>query len=1087
MKLKMPISMSQNKTKFSSVKNIFCTVFLCLSMLAFSLSANADSFNKYVGQSFILPIPKSPISNGYVNSWSYSCPSTNINITNRGSSNPGEAVITEYFDGTLTIECYFQYIYYINNIPRSGTSTEYHIVTCNSNDISISGPKTKLNVGESMQMLYNFAHSTYDATPQITWECNSKNATVDNRGYITALSAGQATITASSNLSCNVASFNIEIAEVNPTSVSISPNPAYVACDASLKLNATVYPSGASQNVTWSIDNGSSSIASLSGNGTVTGKSPGSITVRATAENGIYATRIVNVYEPTLSLKSSKPANNADNQNVFITPSVTFSHSLYKGDNFDQISFTDVNGNSVAGTKSISGNSIVYKPERPLSAKTKYTLTIPKNSIKNKWGTQYSKDVTISFTTGELEKLTITISPNIKFVKKGASFTLASNKANAAIYYTTDGTPPSDKSSRYTSPISIQNDVTIRAVAKLEGYSDSEILSHNYIISNVAVTGYFPNNESPLYNYDNVIPSVTFSNKIKASSNINNIAFTCEGIGELQKDVIVCDSSIYILPKEQLQLGNVYKVSIPVNAITTWQGEYNESAEWSFTTGDYIKDISTGGPELSMALKSDNSLLTWGAKYLSGSVSNGSYEYDEITLPKQFMSEVKSISSGYMHHAAIKNDGSLWLWGRQYCGEFGNGKTTGSATPIKIIDANVKSVSAGGQVTGVIKADGTLWMSGRNDFGQIGNGTTNMVKSFVKVMSGVKDVSVGWGNTFAVTDDNKLYAWGRNDMGQVLGISSHRVLEPTLIMEDVKMTSISVSCSKYFTAIKTNGDLVLWESGNKEPRILDSGVAYVSVGKDYIEYIKDDGSLWSYGINTFGQLGTGNLNEAHNPTKILQGVSLVKSSIATTFAIKENGSVWSWGHNYNNLLGKDNQHSEISITPNLIIDGRPISELAGINCYKNELAIPQNSYGVVPVYPEPLIADYNFIEWSSSNPESVTVDDRGIVYGVAKGKSTISASIHDNYGKVFSVSCTVSVGDESGVERIFDNNIRLWTNGLDIHLENAPANSTVNLFGIHGSNLFATKSSGDKIVIRAPFTGVYILKIDNKAFKILCK
>ena len=120
MKLKMPISMSQNKTKFSSVKNIFCTVFLCLSMLAFSLSANADSFNKYVGQSFILPIPKSPISNGYVNSWSYSCPSTNINITNRGSSNPGEAVITEYFDGTLTIECYFQYIYYIKLLFLGG-------------------------------------------------------------------------------------------------------------------------------------------------------------------------------------------------------------------------------------------------------------------------------------------------------------------------------------------------------------------------------------------------------------------------------------------------------------------------------------------------------------------------------------------------------------------------------------------------------------------------------------------------------------------------------------------------------------------------------------------------------------------------------------------------------------------------------------------------------------------------------------------------------------------------------------------------------------------------------------------------------
>ena len=102
--------MSQNRNKFTSF-NLLRTIFLCLVTLAIPVSANADNYNKYVGQSFILPIPKCPVNNGYVNSWSYSCSSMDINITNRGSSNPSEAMITKYFDGTLIIECYFQYIY----------------------------------------------------------------------------------------------------------------------------------------------------------------------------------------------------------------------------------------------------------------------------------------------------------------------------------------------------------------------------------------------------------------------------------------------------------------------------------------------------------------------------------------------------------------------------------------------------------------------------------------------------------------------------------------------------------------------------------------------------------------------------------------------------------------------------------------------------------------------------------------------------------------------------------------------------------------------------------------------------------------
>ena len=218
----------------------------------------------------------------------------------------------------------------------------------------------------------------------------------------------------------------------------------------------------------------------------------------------------------------------------------------------------------------------------------------------------------------------------------------------------------------------------------------------------------------------------------------------------------------------------------------------------------------------------------------------------------------------------------------------------------------------------------------------------------------------------------------------------------------------------------------------------------------------------------------------------MDGVELVKTSVASTLAIKENGSVWSWGHNVNNLLGQQNLTSEICLNPSLIIEGMPISELSGINCYKKELTIPLNSYGIVPVFPIPYTANYNSIEWTSSNPEFVTVDDKGIVYGVSMGKSNITATIQDNHGKVFDVVCAVNVGNKSGIEYIYGDCIQIWTDGLDIHIDDAHINSIIQLIEINGAVISSTKSFGDEITIKAPATGIYILTINDRSFKILC-
>lgn len=474
--------------KDTITQNGYCNIitrmlFTIALFISTSYIIKADSFHKYVGETFYLPIPDSPISNGFVNSYSFSCSSTKINVTNNDGL--GKAVITSYFDGTITIECYFQYIYYLNNTPYSGTSKEYHQVSCKSNDISITGNESTLNVGETLQLSYKFAHITYDATPQITWKSNSSVATVSYSGLVKANTPGQAIITASSNLGGNVASYTINVQKINPTSVSITPSSSSIPCEGTVKLSANVYPSGASQNVTWSIVEGSSNnIATVNNNGLVTGLNPGNIKVKATSENGISSSCNITVYKPSINISETSPLNNATSQSVFITPSITFSHNIYKGNNFDKITLESTNGDKIDGTCYISGKSVIFKPNKALKPNTSHTFNIPANAIKNKWDTHYSSTYRLNFTTGDLEKLILTASPSDTAIKYGTDIKLTVNKANATIYYTINGKKPSTSSLIYNVPIIIEDDTEIKAIAILDGYEDSDIFSNQYTISN---------------------------------------------------------------------------------------------------------------------------------------------------------------------------------------------------------------------------------------------------------------------------------------------------------------------------------------------------------------------------------------------------------------------------------------------------------------------------------------------------------------------------------------------------------------------------------------------------------------------------
>lgn len=71
--------------------------------------------------------------------------------------------------------------------------------------------------------------------------------------------------------------------------------------------------------------------------------------------------------------------------------------------------------------------------------------------------------------------------------------------------------------------------------------------------------------------------------------------------------------------------------------------------------------------------------------------------------------------------------------------------------------------------------------------------------------------------------------------------------------------------------------------------------------------LKNDGTVWAWGDNTFGQLGDGTTTYRSSPVQVsgLSGVTAIATKADHNVALKNDGTVWSWGHNYYGQLGDE--------------------------------------------------------------------------------------------------------------------------------------------------------------------------------------
>jgi alpha-tubulin suppressor-like RCC1 family protein len=211
---------------------------------------------------------------------------------------------------------------------------------------------------------------------------------------------------------------------------------------------------------------------------------------------------------------------------------------------------------------------------------------------------------------------------------------------------------------------------------------------------------------------------------------------------------------------------------------------------------------------------------------------------------------------------------------------------------------------------------GNVWTWGYDSYGELGNGTTtglnpNPTPGQVPNLSGIVMVSGGPHHAAALASDGTVWTWGRNGSGD-LGNNT-----------------------------TTDSSVPVHVLGSGGIGLLTGVSTVVAGGGDAITVaLKSDGTVWTWGDNSSGQLGTGTVGgnsmtpvQAVGPggSGFLTGIVAIAAGGSAVSAVRgSDGSVWAWGWNYYGQLGIGSTSPTFTATPSEVVGPGGIGFLTGV-------------------------------------------------------------------------------------------------------------------------------------------------------------
>ncbi len=255
-------------------------------------------------------------------------------------------------------------------------------------------------------------------------------------------------------------------------------------------------------------------------------------------------------------------------------------------------------------------------------------------------------------------------------------------------------------------------------------------------------------------------------------------------------------------------------------------------------------------------------------------------------------------------------------YGQLGTGDPGNRDLAAAVTPSPVLAGQtVTGVATGIAHSLALRADGKLIAWGSNSHGALGDSTTTdrfepVAVNQAGALAGrtVVAVDAGFGFSVALTSDGQVFCWGFNDSGQLGSGSSIIAGSPVPV------------------SVSTSGLLA------------GRTVVAISAGYSHVLALCADGTLATWGENSFHQLGDGTTTSTNVPVAVdasgaLAGKSVIAIAAGGThnLALCADGTLVSWGDNGSGKLGDGTTVSSavpIDISAKGVLAGRQVVKIA---------------------------------------------------------------------------------------------------------------------------------------------------------------
>ena len=389
---------------------------------------------------------------------------------------------------------------------------------------------------------------------------------------------------------------------------------------------------------------------------------------------------------------------------------------------------------------------------------------------------------------------------------------------------------------------------------------------------------------------------------------------------------------------EQISAGRYYTIGLKLDGSVWGWGGNNLGQVGDDTNDDRSSPVSIVGVHSfikiatglnTLALKDDGTIWTWGNNTVNGlGTEDNSNRSSPVSVHNDggiFFTDVGN------NNVAIENGTTVWAWGDNSSGQLGDNTTDSRSSPISVVGDHffTKIISHESGHTLAIKDDGTAWTWGLNDFGQLGDNTTDNKSSPISVIGDHSFINIMIGQSLSggIKSDGSIYMWGTNNLGQLGDNTNDYRSSPVSVVGNIYFIKASSgyggTTSGLSMAITRDGSMFTWGVGtsgelgdnttdNKSSPISIIGLwpifKYLTTDRSYVQIntgtvgktaIRLNGTLWAWG----NYIPDGSPGTSNTPELAVGDHSFIKTSGDT--AIKDNGTVWTWGLNDSGQCGDD--------------------------------------------------------------------------------------------------------------------------------------------------------------------------------------